>query len=122
VEMDDVLIEQVLINFLDNACKHTPAGSPITVAVTGDPGRVTVEVADRGPGLPRGDEERVFEKFYRGGGTPAPGAGLGLAIAKGIVEAHGGNIWAHNLPEGGAAFFFTLPVTGVPPRIVTTDG
>ena len=115
VEMDDVLIEQVLINFLDNACKYTPAGSPVTVAVTGDPGRVTVEVADRGPGLPRGDEERVFEKFYRGGGTQAPGAGLGLAIAKGIVEAHGGRIWAHNLPEGGAAFFFTLPVTGIPP-------
>ena len=110
VEMDDVLIEQVIINLLDNAAKYTPPGSPISVAVTGDPERVTVEVADHGPGLPPGSEERIFEKFYRSGTAPGRGAGLGLAIAKGIVNAHGGRIWAHHLPEGGAAFFFSLPV------------
>jgi two-component system sensor histidine kinase KdpD len=117
VPMDDVLIEQVIINLLDNASKYTPPGSPIAVTVSGDPERVTVEVADRGPGLPAGTEERIFEKFYRSGTAPGRGAGLGLAIAKGIVDAHGGRIWAHNLPEGGAAFFFSLPVTGTPPAV-----
>jgi two-component system sensor histidine kinase KdpD len=117
VEMDDVLIEQVLINLLDNAAKYTPPGSPISIVVSGDPHRITVEVADRGPGLPPGAEERIFEKFYRTGTAPGRGAGLGLAIAKGIVDAHGGRIWAHNLPEGGAAFFFSLPVTGTPPAV-----
>jgi len=117
VEMDDVLVEQVLINLLDNVAKYTPAGTPITVRVTGDGQRVTVEVADRGPGLAPGDEERIFDKFYRSGAVPARGAGLGLAIARGIVEAHGGRIWAHAVPEGGAAFFFTLPVGGPPPAV-----
>jgi two-component system sensor histidine kinase KdpD len=123
VEMDDVLIEQVLINLLDNAAKYTPPGSPISIVVSGDPHRITVEVADRGPGLPPGAEERIFEKFYRTGTAPGRGAGLGLAIAKGIVNAHGGRIWAHNLPEGGAAFFFSLPVTGAPPPVAAAlDG
>jgi two-component system sensor histidine kinase KdpD len=121
VDMDDVLIEQVVINLLDNAAKYTPAGSPISVTVTGDPERVIVEVADRGPGLPAGSEERIFEKFYRSGTAPGRGAGLGLAIAKGIVEAHGGRIWAHTLPEGGAAFFFSLPITGPPPSVAAAD-
>jgi two-component system sensor histidine kinase KdpD len=122
VEMDDVLVEQVIINLLDNAAKYTPAGTPVSIAVTGDPERVTVEVADRGPGLPPGTEERIFEKFYRTGAAPGRGAGLGLAIAKGIVDAHGGRIWAHNLPEGGAAFFFSLPVTGTPPSVEAALG
>jgi two-component system sensor histidine kinase KdpD len=117
VEMDDVLIEQVLINLLDNAAKYTPATAPVAITVTGDPERVTVQVVDRGPGLPPGSEDRIFEKFYRSATAPGRGAGLGLAIAKGIVDAHGGRIWAHNLPEGGAAFFFTLPVTGTPPDV-----
>jgi two-component system sensor histidine kinase KdpD len=115
VEMDDVLIEQVLINLLDNAAKYTPEGSRVSISVTSYPDRVTVQVSDRGPGLPPGTEERIFDKFYRSGTLPARGAGLGLAIAKGIVDAHGGGIWAHNLPEGGTAFFFRLPITGAPP-------
>ena len=113
--MDDVLIEQALINLLDNALKYTPAGTPLRVAATVSDGRIIVEVADRGPGLPRGDEERVFEKFFRGASAAERGAGLGLAIVKGIVQAHGGRVWAHNLPEGGAAFFFTVPVAEAPP-------
>ncbi|MBI3629360.1 MAG: hypothetical protein HY217_07275 [Candidatus Rokubacteria bacterium] len=64
---------------------------------------VRVEVADRGPGLPPGEEYRVFEKFSRG-------AGLGLAICQAVIRAHGGRMWAQNLPEGGVAFFFTLPL------------
>ena len=82
VPIDDVLVEQVLVNLLDNAIKYTPATSPIRILATATDEAVTVEVADHGPGLPRGDEDKVFEKFYRGlpGGR---GAGLGLAISPG---------------------------------------
>jgi len=120
VPIDDVLIEQVLVNLLDNAVKYTPGGSPIRIIATSTGEAITVEVADHGPGLPRGEEDRVFEKFYRGmpGGR---GAGLGLAICQGIVKAHGGNIWAQNLPEGGVAFLFTLPLAGKPPASVPAD-
>lgn len=109
IEMDAVLVEQVLINLLDNALKYTPPGSPITIRVTSSDRAVTVEMADRGPGLPPGREEKVFEKFYRGEPEAGRGAGLGLTICKAIVDAHGGLMWAHNLPEGGVAVFFTLP-------------
>jgi two-component system, OmpR family, sensor histidine kinase KdpD len=122
VLMDDVLVEQVLINLLDNALKYTPAGSAIRIAATASADRITFEVADHGPGLPPGEEERVFEKFYRGPATSERGAGLGLAISKGIVQAHGGRVWAHNLPEGGVAFFFTLPMTEAPPVIAPAHG
>lgn len=109
VSVDDVLIEQVFINLLDNALKYTPPTSPITIIATGDDKAVRVEVADRGPGLPPGDEDRIFEKFYRGATSAGRGAGLGLAICRGIIAAHGGRIWAHNLPGGGVAMLFTLP-------------
>jgi len=120
VPIDDVLIEQVLVNLLDNAIKYTPTSSPIRILATSTDEAVTVEVADHGPGLPRGEEDKVFEKFYRGlpGGR---GAGLGLAISQGIVKAHGGHIWAQNLPEGGVAFLFTLPLAGKPPASVPAD-
>lgn len=115
-----MLIEQVLINLLDNAMKYTPSGSPITLSAWLLDGAVTVEVADRGPGLPPGDEQRIFEKFYR---VPRAGersgAGLGLTICRAIVEAHGGRIWAENRPDGGAALRFTLPVPGTPPPVAT---
>jgi two-component system sensor histidine kinase KdpD len=85
-----------------------------------------VTVRDHGPGIPEHDRERIFEKFYRGRATAgqAGGAGLGLSICKGIIEAHGGRIWAENCPDGGAAFSFTLPkiesapilATAVPPH------
>ena len=110
VPMDDVLIEQVLVNLLDNALKYTPAGSPIEVIATATDETLTIEVADHGPGLPVGMEDRVFEKFYRGEPVGARGAGLGLAICRGVVRAHKGRIWAHNLPGGGVAFLFTLPL------------
>jgi two-component system sensor histidine kinase KdpD len=117
VPIDDVLVEQVLVNLLDNAVKYTPSSSPIRILATSTGEAVTVEVADHGPGLPRGEEDKVFEKFYRAG-TGGHGAGLGLAIAQGIVKAHGGHIWAQNLPEGGVAFLFTLPLDGKPPASV----
>jgi two-component system, OmpR family, sensor histidine kinase KdpD len=118
VAIDDVLIEQVLVNLLDNAVKYTPPGSPITVMATATDRAVTVEIADRGPGLPAGEEDKVFEKFYRGQPAAGRGAGLGLAICYGIVKAHDGRIWAQNLPEGGVAFLFTLPLAETPPTSI----
>jgi two-component system sensor histidine kinase KdpD len=118
VAFDDLLIQQVLVNLLENALKYSPAGTPIDIAVAAGPGEVTVSVADRGGGLKPGDELRVFEKFYRANGQASgSGAGLGLAICRGIVELHGGRIWAENRAGGGAVFRFTLPIDGTPPAI-----
>ncbi len=107
---DEVLIEQVLFNLIDNAQKHTPDGTPIRVTAKAWPATMEVRVADAGLGLPPGQETSVFEKFHRGHVEAAQsGFGLGLAICKTIVEAHGGEIHARNLPEGGAEFRFSLP-------------
>jgi two-component system sensor histidine kinase KdpD len=122
VNIDDVLIEQVLINLLDNALKYTPASSPITVLASATDRSVTVEVADRGPGLPPRDESRIFERFYQSERDRGRGTGLGLAICKGVVQAHGGRIWAQNLPGGGVAILFTLPLTDAPPAVVPSRG
>jgi len=121
VPIDDVLIEQVLINLVDNALKYTPARSPIEISASSIEGAVLVEVADRGPGLPPGDEKRIFDKFYRSGTQAVRGAGLGLAICAGIVEAHGGRIWAENRPGGGVTFRFSLPVKDTPPPMPSAD-
>ncbi len=110
VKADALLIEQVLLNLLDNATKYTPPGTPIEIAVWRDGDAAVVSIADRGPGLPVGCEERVFDKFFRShmpGG--APGAGLGLAIVRGFVEAHGGCATARNREGGGAVFEVRLP-------------
>jgi len=97
VPLDGVLIEQILINVLDNALKYTPPGSPLSLAAWTTDGAMTVEVADQGPGLPPGEEQRVFDKFYRAQRPgAASGAGLGLTICRGIMAAHGGQIWAEN--------------------------
>ncbi len=116
VPLDSVLIEQVLVNLLENAIKYTPPGSPFDIAVM-MADQVTVSVADRGPGIPPGDEERVFEKFYRGHPSGASGVGLGLTVCRGIVQAHGGKIWAEHRDGGGAVFQFTLPLEGKPPEV-----
>jgi two-component system sensor histidine kinase KdpD len=116
VPLDAVLIEQVFVNLLENAVKYTPSGTPIEISAVAESNVVRVEVADRGPGLPAGEEVRVFDKFYRAPETVSrSGIGLGLTICRGIITAHGGRIWAENRPGGGAAFRFTLPLTGVPP-------
>ncbi|HEU4589197.1 MAG TPA: sensor histidine kinase KdpD [Gemmatimonadales bacterium] len=116
VPIDGLLIEQVLVNLLENAIKYTPAGSPVDISAWAGADAVTVEVADRGPGIPPGQEEQIFDKFHR---VPVAGAGsgigLGLAICRGIVAAHGGRIWAMHRPGGGTAIRFTLPLTGLPP-------
>jgi two-component system, OmpR family, sensor histidine kinase KdpD len=120
VPLDGVLIEQVLVNLLENALKYTPTGSPVTISAWQEANQVLVEVADRGPGIPAGEEEAIFEKFHRAPGSCASGVGLGLAISRGIVSAHGGRIWAANRPGGGAAFRFTLPLTGDTPMTPPT--
>jgi two-component system sensor histidine kinase KdpD len=123
VPIDDVLIEQVLINLLENAAKYTPAGSPVEISARTEGGSMVVEIADRGPGIPGELVDRIFEKFFRlpreGAGG---GAGLGLAICRGIVEAHRGRIWAENRDGGGAAFRFTLPMDGPPPELAPEEG
>ena len=112
VPIDAVLVEQALVNLLENAVRHGGAGV-VRVAARRDGSEALVEVMDEGPGLPADGEERVFDKFYRAAG--GPGAGLGLAIARAIVTAHGGRIWAENLTPRGAAFRFTLPLGDAPP-------
>jgi len=126
VPLDSVLIEQVLVNLLDNALKYTPPGSSLAIAAAQEDTSVVVRVADRGSGLPEEALTNVFDKFYRirSDGDPARPAGassvgLGLAICRGIVEAHGGRIWAENRPGGGAIFAFTLPLEGEPPALDT---
>ncbi len=74
-------------------------------------------IVDHGPGLPSGDEERIFDKFYRAGPALEGGVGLGLTICRGVIEAHGGRIWAENRPGGGAVFRFTLPLEGSQPHV-----
>ncbi|WP_338767013.1 DUF4118 domain-containing protein [Massilia sp. METH4] len=117
VRYDAVLIERVLGNLLENAAKYTPAGSTITLSARTAGDKLEVTVADNGPGLPAGREEAIFEKFTRGERESAkPGVGLGLAICRAIVEAHGGSIAARRAEEGGAALVFTLPL-GTPPAL-----
>jgi two-component system sensor histidine kinase KdpD len=110
-------IDQVLTNLIENAARYTPDGTPIVVQASVEGNGLTIDVRDRGPGIPEGMRARIFEKFVRAVGPErhANGAGLGLAICKGIVEAHGGRIWAENLPEGGARFRFTLPLASAAP-------
>ena len=112
VRVDSALMLQVFINLLENVVKHTPSGTRTTVeAVLEDP-YVRVSVEDSGPGLPPGNLEQLFAKFYRGRDeSSAGGAGLGLSICRAIVVAHGGQIDAAQRPGGGARFSFTLPVS-----------
>ncbi len=114
IPFDGLLIEQVLVNLFDNAIKYTPKGTPLELSASESFYTVTVELADRGPGIPLGEEERIFEKFVRGRGV-AGGVGLGLAICRTIINAHGGKIWAENREGGGAVFRFTLSSAGLPP-------
>jgi two-component system sensor histidine kinase KdpD len=117
INVDAVLIERVLCNLLENAAKYTPGGTTIDIEAHADSQFLNVVVSDNGPGLPAGREEAIFEKFTRGEReSSTPGIGLGLAICRAIVEAHGGTIRAETTPKGGAAFRFTIPL-GTPPAM-----
>ncbi|HJP57678.1 MAG TPA: DUF4118 domain-containing protein [Gemmatimonadales bacterium] len=117
VPIDGLLIEQVFINLLENVVKYTPPGTPVTISAETAGEGVVVSVSDRGPGIPAGSEQEVFRKFYRGRGVGAGGAeggsGLGLTICRGIVQAHGGRIWAERCDDG-VTFRFLLPIGGLP--------
>jgi signal transduction histidine kinase len=108
-EADAEKVQRVLFNLIQNAIRHTPADGSVTVRAKGGPGGVEVEVADSGEGIPAGEGERVFEAFYRGDSARGEdGAGLGLAISRAIVEAHGGRIWLEDA-HPGTRVRFTLP-------------
>lgn len=115
VPLDPVLFEQVFVNLFENAVKYTPAGTPLAIAARVAEGILEIEVADRGPGIPAGLEERIFEKFQRGTQTGGGGVGLGLPICRGIVEAHGGTMSAAQRDGGGAVFRIRLPLRESPP-------
>ncbi len=121
VPFDPLLVEQVLMNLLDNSIKYTPQNTPLSLSASVRGKEVAVEVADRGPGIPPGSEERIFEKFVRGSATGG-GIGLGLTICRAVIEAHGGRIWAENREGGGAVFCFTLPLEGEPPQVKDYPG
>jgi two-component system sensor histidine kinase KdpD len=117
IPCDAVLIEQTLINLLENAAKYSTG--PIEIRGSAGAGEVLVEIADHGPGIPPGQESRIFDKFERGAREgSAFGVGLGLAICRAIVAAHAGKIWVQNRPAGGAAFRFCLPLEGGAPDLV----
>ena len=115
--VDPILLEHLLVNLLENAAKHTPPGTLVELRASCEADALTVEVADRGRGLPQGEEERVFERFHRGANAGGPGAGLGLAIARAIAQLHGGGLVAGVRPGGGAVFRLTLPITNRPPAM-----
>jgi len=117
LNIDAVLFERVLCNLLENAVKYTPVGSPIEISASSSSDSVRLCVSDEGPGLPKGREATIFEMFERGNKEGAtPGVGLGLAICRAIVEAHGGTIHGETRPQGGARFTVELP-RGTPPSI-----
>jgi two-component system sensor histidine kinase KdpD len=119
VSVDPVLLEQVFINLLENAAKYTPAATPLEIRAFPSPGGIDVEVLDRGPGFPPGEELRIFEKFHRGAHVGVGGVGLGLSICKGILGAHGGSLLAENRPGGGARFLMHLPIVGEAPPLTS---
>lgn len=119
VRIDGVLLEQVLMNLLENAAKYAPLGSVIEISASAGDREVVVEVADRGQGIPAGEELRIFDKFYRAKPAREGGVGLGLTICRGVIEAHGGRIWAENRTGGGAVFRFAIPLSEEQPPIAT---
>lgn len=115
--VDPVLFEQLLINLFENIAKYTPGHVAIEVHAHVEFDRVLVDVMDRGPGLPKGHEERVFDKFFRVASNGVAGSGLGLAICRGVAEVHGGELTALHREGGGALFRIRLPMRELPMRM-----
>src|SRR4029079_6749613 len=110
VKEDRERIAQALSNLVGNAVKFSPAGSTITVRVKVLESEIVISVSDTGIGMSADQLSHAFDRFWQSSRTDRQGAGLGLAITKGIVEAHGGLIWAESSPEAGSTFYFTLPI------------
>jgi two-component system sensor histidine kinase KdpD len=122
--VDGILLEQVFVNLLENAARYTPEGCRIEIVAREIASGVEIRVADNGPGLQRGIEKRVFEKFVRGESESPDGrrgVGLGLAICRGIIHAHTGTIEARNRVEGGAEFIIKLPIHRPPPMFAVEN-
>jgi two-component system sensor histidine kinase KdpD len=113
-EADREFAAQVVKQFVENALKYSPEGSPIDISAELKGGKIVIAVADRGPGIEENERFRIFDKFFRGRRHrfETKGTGMGLAIAKGIVEAHGEKIWVESEPGQGAVFYFSLAVSG----------
>jgi signal transduction histidine kinase len=112
VQADRARLYRVITNFLDNAIKYSPSDSTIEIGINSSPGKVEVEVKDEGPGIKSGDNERIFAAYDRGTDAKSlekPGKGLGLAICKAIIEAHGGHIGGKSRDERGSVFWFAIP-------------
>ncbi|MBV9259094.1 MAG: sensor histidine kinase, partial [Ktedonobacteraceae bacterium] len=113
MQADCERLEQVFTNLISNAIKYSPEGSPVEVVLSMQDARVLIQIKDSGQGIPKDQQEHIFETFYR---TPDAqtsskrGLGLGLAISKNIVERHNGRIWCESEPERGSMFFVELPV------------
>ncbi|MHB0956315.1 MAG: DUF4118 domain-containing protein [Pirellulaceae bacterium] len=120
IHVDGLLLEQVFVNLLENATRYTPEGTTVMITAVKEDKWITLTVADNGPGLVPGSEDRIFGKFYRA--SPAfdagRGSGLGLAICRAVMHAHGGKITASNRPSGGAEFALRLPVSENAPHVV----
>jgi two-component system sensor histidine kinase KdpD len=122
IHVDAVLLQQVIVNLLDNADKYSPAGLPIDISVDATPLGMSIAVADRGPGIPEGLQQKIFDKFFRVNAESAQsGVGLGLSICRAIVEAHGGKIHATNRSGGGTLFQLYLPILECPPPTVDPE-
>jgi two-component system sensor histidine kinase KdpD len=113
-EADSEFVQQVVKQFVENALKYSPEGAPISISAELQGGKIVIGVADRGPGIEENERTRIFDKFFRGRRHrfDTKGTGMGLAIAKGIMEAHGERIWVESEPGQGSAFYFSLPVSG----------
>ncbi|MBZ0297738.1 MAG: sensor histidine kinase KdpD [Anaerolineae bacterium] len=111
IPVDLILIAQVFVNLLDNAMKYSEPDTPIEISASQVNHHIQITVADRGVGIPESELPHIFEKFYRASTVHGQGgSGLGLSICQGIVEAHGGSIWAKKRPEGGTCFIINLPL------------
>ncbi len=122
VLVDAIQVERALVNLLENAIKFSPPESTVSVRVTSTRRDVVIRVVDQGPGCRRTELERVFEPFHRVGGAAARGAGLGLAIARGFVEANAGRVWAESVPGQGTSFALALPVAAARAGAVRMSG
>jgi two-component system sensor histidine kinase KdpD len=108
VHADAALLKKVICNLLENAGKYSKAGTPITVSAEREAGMIAVSVADRGVGIDPAEQTLIFERFYRAGSTGTVGTGMGLAITRSIIEAHGGTIGVRSQPGEGSVFTFTV--------------
>lgn len=122
LSVDPVLIEQLLVNLVENAAKYDPSGQPIDLVARTSSAEVSIEVRDRGPGIPAARMERVFEKFVRGQGARAGGVGLGLAICRAIAVAHGGRIGVAARDGGGTVFTVSIPRAQGEPHVAMDEG